>query len=34
MKYSHQREMILQTVRDEKTHLTAQEVYELVRKVT
>lgn len=32
MKYSHQREMILQTVRDEKTHLTAQEVYELVRK--
>lgn len=32
MKYSHQREIILQTVQEERSHLTAQEVYEIVRK--
>ena len=33
MKYSYQREIILEIVRKEKTHLTAREVYEKVKEV-
>lgn len=32
MKYSHQRELILQIIQENKGHLTAKEVYDKVRK--